>query len=192
MAESSSDERRDYYRINDRVGFNFTICVDEDEVPSEANFALEIPDEFQLINHLIHIDMENSSLLHSIQDASPDVSRYLKVINSKIDALARHMVVTGLTDEIKTREVTLSAGGISFESSDPISLDRILRTQMILYPSCSGILTYGKVVRCEPIKKGKDALYDIAMEYIRIHETDRDALVRHVLQLQSTYLRQKK
>ena len=67
-----------------------------------------------------------------------------------------------------------------------------VRLSMVIYPSCSGILTYGRVVRCEPMKDTKPLQYDIAIEYVLINEADRDALVRHVLKLQSNYLRKKK
>ena len=63
---------------------------------------------------------------------------------------------------------------------------------MVLYPSCSGILTYGKIVRCRPMPNTDPQQYDIALEYILITENDRDALVRHILQLQSNYLRKSK
>jgi len=192
VTATSADERRDYYRINDTVGLTYNICSDESEVPNAETFATEIPDEFQLINHLSTIDMDSSTLLHSIQDVSPDISRYLKIINSKIEALARHVVTLGLTDEIQSQQVTLSAGGLSFVADENILNGSIIRSRMILYPSCSGILTYGTVVRSEPIANTSPTQYDVAIEYSLINETDRDALVRHVLQLQSNYLRQMK
>ena len=191
MTDSSHDERRDFYRINDTVGLSYTHCIDDD-VPTEESFATEIPDQFQLIAHLSNLDMDGSALLHNIQDVSPDISRYLKVINSKIDALARHVVTLGLDDNIKSQPVTLSAGGLSITTSEAISLGATLRLNMVLYPSCSGILTYGKVVRCDKVTNSDPFIYDIALEYILINEPDRDVMVRHVLQLQSNYLRKTK
>ena len=192
MIETSVDERRDYYRISDTVGLTYNICSSVNDIPTEDEFIAEVPDEFQLINHLSRIDMENSSLLHNIQEVSPDVCRYLKIINAKIEALARHIVTIGLTDEVQSHKVTLSAGGVGFITDETIAVDSIVRSRMILYPSCSGILTYGKVIRCEAIANTEPAQFDIALEYTLINETDRDALVRHVLQLQSNLLRQKK
>ena len=191
MIDSSHDERRDFYRIQDTVGLSYIHCVDDD-VPTEESFVTEIPDEFQLITHLSNLDMDSSTLLHSIKDVSPDISRYLKIINSKIEALARHVVTLGLDDNIKSQPVILSAGGISIITTESISIDAKLRLNMVLYPSCSGILTYGKVVRCEKNADSETPAYEVALEYILINESDRDALVRHVLQLQSNYLRKTK
>ncbi len=192
MTTNPGNERRDYYRIKDSVGLQYSVCNSDADIPTEDEFIGEVPEEFHLISHLSKIDMDNSTLLHNLSDISPDVSRYLKVINSKIEAIARHVVSIGLTDEIKPRKVTLSAGGLSFLSVDNIALGKTVRSQMILYPSCSGILTYGEVVRCHPISVDGEQQFDIAIEYTLINETDRDALVRHVLQLQSNQLRQKK
>jgi len=192
VTTNSVDDRRDYYRISDTVGLIYSICGGENDIPTENEFIAEVPDEFQLISQLSKIDLENSTLLQNIHDLSPDICRYLKTINTKIEAIARQVVSIGLTEEVKSHNVTLSAGGVSFILSEPVELGAILRTQMILYPSCSGILTYGKVVRCKAISIDDTEQYDIAIEYCLINETDRDALVRHVLHLQSNQLRQKK
>jgi len=192
VTNNSVDDRRDYYRISDTVGLVYSVCINANDVPTESEFISEVPDEFQLISQLSKIDMENSPLLQGIHDVSPDICRYLKTINTKIDAIARQVVSIGLTEEVQSHKVTLSAGGISFLSSEPIELGNYLRAQMILYPSCSGILTYGKVVRCKAVTIDDTEQYDIAIEYRLIHENDRDALVRHVLHLQSNQLRQKK
>jgi len=189
VTDMSHDERRDYYRIKDNVGLKYSVCDSHDELPNEEQFASEIPDEYQLINHLTTVDMDSSTLLHSIQDVAPDIGRYLKIINAKIDALARHVVTLGITDDIHPHTIILSAGGVSFISEENIPIDTIIRMSMILYPSCTGILTYGKVVRSEKMEITSPQKYDIAIEYELISETDRDALVRHVLQLQSNYLR---
>ncbi|PCJ50013.1 MAG: hypothetical protein COA74_04285 [Gammaproteobacteria bacterium] len=190
MTDTSHDERRDFYRINDTVGLHYTVC--DNDIPDAESFAAEIPNEFQLISHLNGIDMDSSTLLHNIQDISPDVSRYFKIINNKIDALARHIVTLGIDDEIKPQAVTLSAGGVCFVCNEKLALDSFVRVSMVLYPSCSGILAYGKVVRCEAMPDTHPQQYDLALEYVLINESDRDSLVRHVLQLQSNYLRQNK
>jgi hypothetical protein len=190
VTDTSHDERRDFYRINDTVGLHYTACGYD--LPDADSFSAEIPNEFQLISHLNSIDMDSSTLLHNIQDASPDVCRYLKIINAKVEALARHIVTIGIDDEIKPQAVTLSAGGVCFVSNEKFALDSHIRMSMVLYPSCSGILTYGKVVRCNPMPDTAPQQYDIALEDVLITEVDRDSLVRHVLQLQSNYLRQSK
>ncbi len=192
MTEVSADERRDFYRINDTVGLTYTICTRESDIPTEDEFVAEAPDEFELINHLSRIDMDSSTLLHTIQDVNPDIARYMKIINSKVDALARHVVTLGLTDEVSSHKVTLSAGGLSLITTEAIELGKTIRTRMILYPSCSGILTYGEIVRCKAIPNSEPPQFDTAVEYTLINETDRDALVKHVLQLQSNILRQRK
>ena len=178
------DERRDYYRISDTVGLRVDPAA-ENELPTKEQFAEQTADEFKLINHLSRIDLENSSLLHSIQDTSPDVARYLKLINIKIEAIAKQIVAMGLTDEVKPTEVTLSAGGISLNSKIPFTKGDLVKLQMILYPSNAVITSYARAVRSQP----QDGYFDTAFEYDLITESDRDTLVRHVLQLQSTTLR---
>lgn len=182
----AGDERRDYYRINDTVGLRVDPTT-QDKMPSMEEFLEQASDEFKLINHLSRIDLENSTLLHNIQDTNPDVARYLKLLNIKIEAIAKQIVAMGLTDEVKPTDVTLSAGGISYESDIPFNKGDIVKLQMILYPSNAVINSYARAVRSKP----EDKIFDTAFEYLMISESDRDTLVRHVLQLQSNSLRQR-
>ena len=186
MTDLLPDERRDFYRIHDQVGLQYQL-VEDQALPSMQSFVAEVPDEFQLVNHLARIDADSSTLLHSISDRAPEVGRYLRILNNKIESIARHIVTHQLDSEIQMQEVTLSAGGIGFHSPLKLSMGDLVRCQMVLYPSCTGILTYGEVVRSVPLKDSDE--FDIALEYVRIQESDRDVLVRHVLQLQSNLLR---
>ncbi len=182
----AADERRDYYRINDTVGLRVEPTT-QDQIPAMEDFTEQSADEFRLINHLSRIDLENSTLLHNIQDTNPDIARYLKLINIKIEAIAKQIVAMGLTDEVKPTDITLSAGGISFKGNIPFDKGDLVKLQMILYPSNAVINAYARAVRSQP----QGDVFDNAFEYILITESDRDTLVRHVLQLQSNNLRQR-
>jgi len=183
---NAEDERRDYYRINDTVGLRVE-PTNQEQIPAMEDFTEQSADEFRLINHLSRIDLENSTLLHNIQDTNPDIARYLKLINIKIEAIAKQIVAMGLTDEVKPTDITLSAGGISYKSNIPYDKGDVVKLQMILYPSNAVIHAYAKAVRSQP----QGDVFDNAFEYILITESDRDTLVRHVLQLQSNSLRQR-
>ncbi|MEL0069102.1 MAG: hypothetical protein VW874_12650, partial [Gammaproteobacteria bacterium] len=128
----AADERRDYYRINDTVGLRVEPTTQE-QIPAMEDFTEQSADEFRLINHLSRIDLENSTLLHNIQDTNPDIARYLKLINIKIEAIAKQIVAMGLTDEVKPTDITLSAGGISYRSNIPFDKGDLVKLQMILY-----------------------------------------------------------
>lgn len=182
----AADERRDYYRINDTVGLRVEPTTQE-QIPAMEDFTGQSADEFRLINHLSRIDLENSTLLHNIQDTNPDIARYLKLINIKIEAIAKQIVAMGLTDEVKPTDITLSAGGISYRSNIPFDKGDLVKLQMILYPSNAVINAYARAVRSQ----SQGDVFDNAFEYILITESDRDTLVRHVLQLQSNSLRQR-
>lgn len=183
---TSQDERRDYYRIDDTVGLSFE-TVTESELPTHDEFTTTPPDEFQLINQLKALELENSKILHTIQEETPEIARYFKLLNQKIEAIAKTIVTQGLTDEISTQEVTLSAGGINFISENMLATDNYVKLRMILYPSTSVINCYARVIRSEVTDGG----FDTAFEYSLLSESDRDTLVRHVLQVQSNALRKK-
>ena len=183
---TNHEERRDYYRIDDTVGLSFE-TVSELELPSQDEFQNSTPDEFQLINQLKSLELENSAILNSIQEQTPEIARYFKLLNAKIDAVAKTIITQGLTDEISTTQVTLSAGGINFISPNMLATDNYVKLRMVLYPSNCVINCYARVVRSEVTEGG----FESAFEYKLITESDRDTLVRHVLQVQSNALRKK-
>lgn len=68
----------------------------------------------------------------------------------------------------------------------------MLEVKLLLLPTYTGILTYGTLVDCVEVE-GEEAdaeyPYRLRIDFSFMRESDRDALIRHVLLKQSEWLR---
>lgn len=140
-----------------------------------------------LVSDLHSIDMLVSSLRSHIRPDLPDVAMYLEAINWKVERVAQAVVADEerfLRQPIRT--VNLSAGGIGFRSPETIAPGRYLEMRLILLPSYTGILTYGKVVSCRhESKAGADFPYRIGVDFWLIRDVAKEVLIQHVTGKQS-------
>lgn len=187
------DERRRFFRIEDAVHLGLRVVpqteVDERLRQLEANKAYS----FSLMTELNAIGQQVSAGLHRIEARDPDVADYLKAVDRKLDLIARAF----LAEEVEiadqpARAVNLSGGGMAVHSRDPIEEGTVLEIKLLLLPSYTGILSYGTLVDCTPLRGTEvdsDYPYLLRIDFSFMRDADRDALIRHVLLKQAEWLR---
>ena len=137
------------------------------------------------------ISQEMAGIMHRIEVALPDVGRYLKALDGKIDLLGRAFMAgnSDLTEQ-RARLVNISASGMAFSTGEAISVGTILELKLLLLSSFTGILTYSEVVGCEQQQATEtDPVFQIRVNFTHLRENDRDVLIRHILKRQSALLR---
>jgi c-di-GMP-binding flagellar brake protein YcgR len=130
-------------------------------------------------------------LLHKIQVESPDIARYLKALDQKIELLGRTLLAaeSNLVEQ-HAHPVNLSASGMAFKSKDAVKPGITLELRLLLYPSLAGILAYGTVVDCVALEEADNGFtHCIRVNFTHLRESDRDLLIRHVVQRQTDQLR---
>lgn len=183
------DERRHFFRFKDELIFSYQHLAQEATCEFLKSFATSADDPFTLTATLAGISQETRLLNRQIQSEAPLVARYLSALERKIDLLAQAIFKGANTDDQDTQEVDLSGSGVSFESTESLTPGELLELRLVLFPSYTGILASGKVIRCE--KVGSRACpYKIAVEFVHIRETDRQCIVKHILDRQTTQIRQ--
>lgn len=187
-------ERRRYFRINDEIVLYFREC-NAGEIPDHDGFGQQIGDAFSLTASLNHLGEETRQQLRMLEKSQPDVAAYLKVLDQKINLLAKSVLMNdmGLSSE-ETRHVNLSASGLAFWCDRAIDCGSMLELKMILPPSLVAIATYGKVVHCNQDTESPDSKvpYYIGVELYDIDDNDREILIRHIVKKQMVQLRGKK
>jgi hypothetical protein len=181
MSQDGPD-KRDYYRIKDRVLLEFKI-IDPAIVEEGSDFPISVSPEFHLLNELHHIDSESLGLLHAIAEKDRNIATYMSAINHKIELLAS--VIAGSSedlDEVRPQDATLGEGGLSFNHKEPVELGSKLAIKLTLLPSYAGLLLYGRVVNCNEHIKGD---YLLNIEFENINDNNRQLIARHVLHYQA-------
>ncbi|MCY1549280.1 PilZ domain protein [compost metagenome] len=109
------------------------------------------------------------------------------MINKRIDLLGQALAQSLLRDIGPTRQVTLSEGGISFTSPEPIEPGTQLAIRMVLMPQALGLLMQAVVIHSQVRADGQ---FDIGTEFEAQTDAQRQLLARHILQKQAQQRRE--
>ena len=175
--------RRQYFRVIDHVSIEYT-KIKGDVVAAEQ---FELLPEFGLISEFQLLDVESKHLLRTITDKDKNLGQFLKIMNKKLDSLAR---VISLNHQIipseSIIEVNLSEGGISLQCEGNFKKNDKLAIKLILLPNYSGLLLEGKVLSC----KKTDNAHTLHVEFIDISEAHQQLIARHIMRIQSQQIHQ--
>ncbi len=186
--ENTASERREYFRIKNWLILNYEVVDTIENVPEFSDLANEESPRITLLQELSRLEQENQGYLTSLKDKQSQLGNYLLNMNKKFELLTR-FVIQSLTDSPQElTEVDISGGGIRFNTKTAQPIDQIVKVELVLVPECVGIVAYGRVVDCREQESGED--YQMALVFIKLRESDRDAIVKHVFKIQSNQLRE--
>ncbi len=188
------DDRRKYFRINDKVSLKYRVVQGIDIETEIKRTEHEKNNLSEMKNAFNSIEAKIISKMSRVEEVSPLVAEILGLFDKKL-SLMQNMIMQNNDKEnsiTETQRVNLSASGMSFESNTPINDDVNLKMELILYPEYQFIPLYARVVDCK--KKMDDNLYrfNIAVEFIGIGESDQEVIMQHVLNRQSKQLKKKR
>jgi len=189
-----ANERRRFFRIDDAVSLTYQ-GVPKEALPEylerlEKNLEME----FTVMSDLAAVTQEMAGVLHKVEQAEPEVAKYLKALDRKIDTLGRAFLSqnSNLSDR-HAHAVNISASGMAFQASEAFEPGSFLELRLVLMSSFTGILTIAKVIACDEIElTDKGDKYAIRVDFTHLRETDQEILIRHILRRQSEMLRQQR
>jgi len=181
-------ERREYFRIKNWIIINHELIPSLEDAPPIEDLAQSSSPKINLLHELNRLENENQAYLGSLAEKQSQLGNYLLNINRKIELLTQFVVQSLDTDAQELTEVDISGGGVRFTAQDSYELDQHVKIELVLVPECVGIVAYGRVVDCKP--REQDTGYDLALIFVKLREAHRDAIIKHVFQVQSRQLRQ--
>ena len=190
---ADAQDRRNFYRLDDDIIFDFIILQDDEQNAGAAAFDDDpIMQAMELIAELKSIDNNNQPLLQNINLQSPQTADYLRGINRKINRITQYLTEELLakvllkTDARTTCKVNLSGGGLAFYHHEAIPQESLLQLKMILLPGYQCVITEGRVVGCEQEKNPQTAAmaYRIACQFDNLSDTNEQLIIRHIYQRQ--------
>ena len=193
-ADLPAAERREYFRIRDQVILEYRPLNAAEAAFMAEELQRDIPDRFTIAARCEANSRTMNRLSHTFVGKMPDLARYLKLLDDKLNYMARLFVMEAMdvTERIP-QVVTLSGGGICFGVDREYPQDTLLELRIVLLPSMIGIHSVGKVVNCQQAYPALSASpWNMAVEYRDIREADRDLLVKHVMNRQTEELRRQR
>lgn len=184
METGTMEERRRYFRLDDEVILDFEAISQEEVQRWKARHQ-------DHINELAELERDIAGVLHQVQAQNPTVARLFELLNQKVNLLNSPVGPDAKPElsqtEVRTR-VNLSACGMAFHSTEPLSESDNLRLQMQLKPSNIPITLMGTIVGVEHTAD-PDAPYLVRVDFEGLREAEQEILIHHLFQLQSRRLR---
>ena len=182
MPTPDSENRREYYRIEDSVALEI---LPPDELQGTADEASQ--GLFHVLAELHQLDFEAQHLLRQLAEGNRTLANYLKVQNKRIDLLGQALTLDLLGTIGPPRTVVLSEGGVSFNHDQPLPEGGLYRLKLVLMPQALGLLLDARIASCERLENGQ---YAVAVSFDALSDAQRQLLARHILQKQAAERRQ--
>jgi hypothetical protein len=184
MTQMSSDERREWLRIDDRVLLEYRLITDPEDVPT--------PGMLPASNQAIADAIQKPAADFFAQHGEDLVHSPLLPWMMKVDWLLEVIVKTlaqmhpGGIPIAQVADVNLSGGGIGFLSPRHFAVGDKLKLKVVL-PPFTPIDTTAQVIRSMPAKDNPG--HEIATEFVGLSPNDQEHLIRYILQTQAERLR---
>ncbi len=186
-------ERRDYYRLHNKVLIEYRIATETEVdrfISNEENIKA---DEIDVTYLLDKISRQLTPVLLNIRQESPAVAQFLELLNQKIDLIASMQAFDRMsndTNKNKNMETAItrdiSEGGLSFTSAHDFDLGDLIYCRLAIIGYRLGMETFGKIVRCEPNKNENSYCIGVELPYLK--ELDRKNLTRFIFDKQREQL----
>lgn len=172
--DKNSQERREYFRINDKAIFT----VKKIDNSSSLESLSDSNSSFLLGSSMARLDMEHQTVLSKVKRGNPDIAIYLDMINQKINLITKHILSND--PEISNQQpsdINLSASGIAIQTRESFVENDKVQVKLVLIPEMTGILCIGQVTRTEH----KSDLITVHIDFTEINETDQEIIIKHNL-----------
>lgn len=187
--ENREDERRRYFRIDDRIGLRYRVVPPERLAEEVGRLLGGTPDRIAMAASFATASQQMRHAAEKVRRDQPELGSYLESLNEKVDTLIRLLAISDhdLPDH-PTHQVSISGSGLAFHQPTALEEGTALELTLVLFPSLLALRAFGAVAGCQPAATGTEHL--IVVDFTHIRESDRELIIRHVLQRQSILLRE--
>lgn len=185
MTTLDEEDRREYYRIEDRIALEISPLSAAEAL--EADVLQDASPLFNLLSELHLSEFESQHLLRQLSDKDRTLAAFLKAQNKRIDLLSAVVAQTLLGQISEPRAVVLSEGGVEFSQAQALTPGTRVAVKMVLMPQALGLLLRARIVHCDPRADGQ---FEVGTEFIETSDAQRQLLARYILQRQQQQRRQ--
>ena len=189
MTEASKiDERREYFRIKNWIVINHEIVDSCEEIHKVGETMTQNSPRISLLQELSQLESDSQEYLNSLSVKQSQLGNYLISMNKKMSLITRFVIQSLNTDRQDLTEVDISGGGMRFKTHQHHKIDELMKLEIVLVPECIGMIAYGRIVDSNPVEDTD--LFEVALIFVKLKEADREAIIKHVFNLQSQQLRE--
>lgn len=174
--------KRDYYRLTDTILVEHQFVTEQDAENGNATDFFTSDPNFHLLRDIYELQLESKELLRGISQDNRQLGRFLTNLDARVDLVAQAAVqTTTATQSLKACHAEISEGGISFVSSDMLTLGQHLALRLLFQPSYLGLTCFGQIKHCQLENEG----YRIGIEFKKTDLQTQRIISRHIISRQS-------
>ncbi len=185
MSHTADNDHRQSFRIKDQALVEL-VPLAEDAATASLDSVFSPCAPFKLLADLQHLDTELQHQLFKLAETNTPLAGALQLLNRKLERLALQV---GAEDPAQALQpITISEGGLSLESLQPLAAGSLCAMRIRLLPGGYAIQTLARVNYCLVSKKGTertDPIYLIGLYFVALDKTGRDLIARHILEHQA-------
>ncbi|MDH5218539.1 MAG: PilZ domain-containing protein [Gammaproteobacteria bacterium] len=191
----ADDNRRSFYRLQDRIYIEFTPISNEKANSILAAGKTISPKQDMDSLYIESLNRQMGSLMATVRSETSAVAQYLDVLNKKVDFVAgmlffeRFKNTKGQSKAIRTNTVDISEGGLSFNSKVAYKNDTYFQMKIIIVSARIGIECIACVVSSQAKKRGDLDYFRIGVQFPHLPEEDRRSLTRYIMERQRENIR---
>jgi hypothetical protein len=189
-----SNERREYFRIDDDIFLSYTVLMDDSLESAQQSLRQRGSRQISITSELNRISKQLNTQLKTMKRRQPETARCLEALNEKIDLLVQYALIRDPDAQASpNKHVSISASGMAFVDELCPATGDYLQLSFKLFPSFREIDAIAQVVSVST-QPQRDASsqqlgYTVAVQFVLIDNKDREALQEHTL---TTELRRKR
>jgi hypothetical protein len=166
-------ERREFFRVNDRLYIEFRQVDPEESLVLEKN----LEGSKVMSDTLRQVGLRSSNAAAFGKD---DIYACLEMLDSKLNMVIDLLSRRDLVFHGSYVDVVVSGSGLKCVSDMKLDAGVFVEIRIALpfFPK-PRIAALGKVVRCERYVEGEDA-WETSVSFVAINEKDRDVLIRYI------------
>lgn len=183
-------ERRQNFRIEDTIYLEYQRIAEESDVADTQGDA-QLGDVCNGMRQLRELDLQASHALANIRKHHSDIAHYLSILDRKIETLSRVVGAIGMGSDIQpTTRVNIGSGGMAFDTREALQKGERLLLKMVLFPSHQCLQILARVAYSHG--GNGDGNYLTGLTFEEMPEHLQDALIQHLLEVQSAQLRRER
>lgn len=188
MAMSGEPERREFFRVTDRIPLEFRPISRDEFGRLEDVIRYNSTQVVDRLHEIYFLEGQGE-----LKEPTDQIHEYMRMVNRKLDLILEILGRSSIDDSyiaVKT-DVNISGAGVQFACETPLKEGDLVELRIIIpvfpYPRLTCLC---EVVRAD--QRDDAAPRRCALRFMVINEKDRDVLVNYVFLKERQYLRQKK
>lgn len=196
------EERRRFFRIDDKVGLRFKAITQEDWNQFKESGKVVVADS--QAQPCQGLEQQLTDAIDNLKSVSVEAAEVAWLLNAKINGLAELISVDSTLPElIKSMDVNISACGMAFRGAQLLQLDQLLYMEITLKSLDDPMVVLAKVVHCNEESGGEgvsseddssdsSGSYLTRVDFCDIEPDAQELLIQYVVKQQGQLLKQRK